>query len=377
MFGVTVYLDPARGTWFYVFDLPRSPDGPRRQKRRRGFASEQHAILAEQAARRRIGTDLPLPAAGSVAGELLRWLRDRDLDIALTTLATYRTIVHRYLIPQLCDMQLHTLDRYQIHDMYRHLLHHGSQTGGPLSPAMVRQVHRVLMKALKDLDIEIRRVRQPRAADKAEGGRKGVWTADECGRFLAHTAGDRLYAAWALVVVCGLRRGELAGLKWPKVDLERGAIHVHWQRSTAPGVIAGGVIEKEPKGSSRRTIAIGPALTQILNLHRARQEGEKAYAGWHYQDSGYVFCNRNGTPYHPRTFTDRFRTLTAQTDLPDIALHDGRHTSATVGADHGIPIHAMQQRLGHATGTTTMYYTHLVPDTARRTATTMENTILG
>jgi hypothetical protein len=36
----------------------------------------------------------------------------------------------------------------------------------------------------------------------------------------------------------------------------------------------------------------------------------------------------------------------------------------------------MQQRLGHATGTTTMYYTHVIGDTARRTATIMENTIL-
>jgi integrase len=260
--------------------------------------------------------------------------------------------------------------------MYRHLLHHGNRTGGPLSASMVRHIHRVLMKALKDLDVEVPRVRQPRA-DKAEGGRKGVWTADQCARFLAHTVNDRLYAAWVLVVVCGLRRGELAGLKWPKVDLERGAIHVHWQRSSASGVIAGGVVEKEPKGSSRRTIAIGPALVEIMNLHRVRQEGEKAHAGWHYQDRGYVFCNRDGTPYHPRTFTDRFRTLTAQTNLPNIALHDGRHTSATVGADHGIPIHAMQQRLGHATGVTTMYYTHIIPDTARQTATIMEDTILS
>lgn len=89
---MTVYLDPARGTWFYVFDLPRNPDGRRRQKRCRGFGSEQVAVLADQAARRRTGTDVPLPAAGSVAGELVRWLRDRDPNVALTTLAAYRTV---------------------------------------------------------------------------------------------------------------------------------------------------------------------------------------------------------------------------------------------------------------------------------------------
>jgi len=373
---MSVHVDRLRGTWLFIFDLPRGPDGRRRQMMRRGFADEQQAAVAEQAARRHVGVDIPIPVAGSVAGELVRWLQERELDMAITSLATYRNIVRRYLIPQLGDRQLLALDRYEIHDMYRHLLQHGSHTSGPLSPATVRQVHRVLMKALKDLDIEVRGVRQPRPTDKPVAGRKGVWTAQQCSTFLTHTAADRLHAAWTLVVVCGLRRGELAGLKWPKVDLDRGAIHVHWQRCCAPGVIADGVVEQGPKGTSRRTVAIGPALVAIINQHRARQEAEKARAGWHYHDAGYVFCKPNGGPYHPKTFTDRFRALCAQIEIPDIALHDGRHTCATVGADHGIPIHAMQQRLGHATGTTTMYYTHVVPDTARRTATIMENAIL-
>jgi integrase len=49
-------------------------------------------------------------------------------------------------------------------------------------------------------------------------GSQGVWTAAECRAFLVGAADDRLYAAWALAVVCGMRRSELAGLKWSKVD---------------------------------------------------------------------------------------------------------------------------------------------------------------
>jgi integrase len=117
-----------------------------------------------------------------------------------------------------------------------------------------------------------------------------------------------------------------------------------------------------------------------MTRHRARQEVEKVRAGGGYRDGGYVFCKPTGGPYHPKTLTDRFRALCARIDVPDITLHDGRHTCATVGADHGVPIHAMQQRLGHATGTGTgtgtMYYTHVIGDTARRTAVVMENTIL-
>jgi integrase len=57
-----------------------------------------------------------------------------------------------------------------------------------------------------------------------------------------------------------MRRGELASLKRSKVDLNTGVIHVHWQRAVASGEVNSGVIEKEPKGKSRRSIAMGPTL---------------------------------------------------------------------------------------------------------------------
>jgi integrase len=77
-----------------------------------------------------------------------------------------------------------------------------------------------------------------------------------------------------------MRRGELAGLKWPKVDLDTGVLYVHWQRAVASGEVDGGVIEKEPKGMSRRAIAIGPALVALLEAHRARQQAEVDLAGF-------------------------------------------------------------------------------------------------
>jgi integrase len=135
------------------------------------------------------------------------------------------------------------------------------------------------MKALKDLGVVIEGVRQPRATDRADKGRKGVWTAAQCNAVLAAAVGDRLSVAWTLPVVCGMRRGELAGLKWSKVDLDGGVLHVHWQRAVASGAINGGVVEKEPKGKSRRSIAIGPALKALLGEHREHQMAEEVRAG--------------------------------------------------------------------------------------------------
>jgi integrase len=174
-----------------------------------------------------------------------------------------------------------------------------------------------------------------------------------------------------------MRPGELAVLNWSKVDLDSGVVHVHWQRAVASGVVDGGVVEKEPKGKSRRSVAIGPTLVALLQDHRDRLRVEEDLAGVVYRRGGYVFCKEDGNPYHPKFFTDRFRDLCVTADVPVIVLHDARHSSATVGADHGVPQHAMQRRLGHAQSRTTQeVYTHVLPDAERRAAEIMEEAIL-
>lgn len=338
--------------------------------------TEALAAREEDLAKQQFGrTDLA--ADGTVTAELTRWLGERELDVAVTTLANYRNAVTKYIVPFLGGRQLYTLDKRAIHDLYRHLLAGGGRNGSALSAETVRHVHRTLMKALKDLGVSIEGVRQPRPADKEEKGRKGVWTAQQCSAFLIGAAGDRLFAVWAFAVVCGMRRGEVAGLKWSKVDLDAGVIYVHWQRAVASGEVEGGVVEKEPKGKSRRAIAIGPSLVALLREHRERQGAEESLAGVVYRRGGYLFCKEDGTPYHPKYLTDQFRSACTSTGVPVIVPHDARHSSATVGADHGVPQHAMQRRLGHAQSRTTQeVYTHVLPEAERRAAEIMEEAVL-
>jgi integrase len=113
------------------------------------------------------------------------------------------------------------------------------------------------------------------------------------------------------------------------------------------------VVEKEPKGKSKRTVALGPMLVAALRAHRIRQDAEKAAAGDLYEDGSYVFCREDGRPYYPRYFTDRWERGCLAADVPVIVLHDARHTSATTGADAGVPQHVMKNRLGHASRRTT------------------------
>jgi integrase len=118
-------------------------------------------------------------------------------------------------------------------------------------------------------------------------------------------------------------------------------------------------------------------LTTLLHEHLERQRAEQDLAGIIYRRGGYVFCREDGMPYHPKFFTDRFRELCSSARAPVIVLHDARHSSATVGADHGVPQHAMQRPLGHAQSRTTQeVYTHVLPDAERRAAEIMEEATL-
>jgi hypothetical protein len=85
-------------------------------------------------------------------------------------------------------------------------------------------------------------------------------------------------------------------LRWQRVDLEKGILFVHWQRTAT----SAGVVEKEPKGKSRRAIALGPAVVAALRALKVRQEAEKALAGIIYRDDDYVFCHEDGRPYYPK-----------------------------------------------------------------------------
>ena len=206
--------------WFYIVDLPPGPDGKRRQKKR-GYLTQDAALKGEREL---------LAAFGSA--ELAAWLAERELDLEATSLANYRDVVRCYIAPHIGRYQLYGVDKQLINGLYKTLLRCGDRRGGPLSAWTVRIVHRVLMKALKDIGITVEGVRQPRPEARETMSRKCVGTPAQPKQFLTFHADHRMRAAWALAIVVGARRGEIAGLEWSRIDLDRGVLYLHWQRTT-------------------------------------------------------------------------------------------------------------------------------------------------
>jgi integrase len=186
--------------------------------------------------------------------------------------------------------------------------------------------------------------------------------------------GDRLRAAFLVLFLTGVRRGELLGLRWCDVDLEAGVLHVRQilERITNPQGTGRKtvLVFLEPKtDSSRRTIALPGECVTALRQHRARQAAERLHLGAAYRDQGLVFATEDGRPIDPRRMNELFTQALTRAGVPHIRLHDSRHTFATWLLQAGVSLKTVSDQLGHASiSTTADIYAHVTAAVARQAA---------
>jgi integrase len=205
------------------------------------------------------------------------------------------------------------------------------------------------------------RVRRPRSQSRS----MTVWTPEQSRAFLAATKSDRLFPAWALFLGRGLRRGEAAGLRWEHVDLDGG-----WLEVVTTRVLMGDgrAVESGPKTKAgARTIDLDSALVGILRTHRIHQVEEQLTVGKAWDRSGYVFTtNELGEPYYPGYFTAEWERRIGTLGLPQIRLHDARHSCFSAMLKAGTSIKVVQELAGHSSATVTLdVYAHVLPGMAK------------
>lgn len=78
-----------------------------------------------------------------------------------------------------------------------------------------------------------RRPRRIMGTDRRAAGPLALWTAEHLAEFLSAVNDDLLFALWWLAALRGLRRGELCGLRWADIDLDRSVLTIARNRTTA------------------------------------------------------------------------------------------------------------------------------------------------
>lgn len=179
--------------------------------------------------------------------------------------------------------------------------------------------------------------------------------------FVEASTDERLHALFVLAVTQGLRLGEICGLRWKDVSLERRQLSVRMQLQwTKRGW---DLIEPKTR-SSKRTIRLTELAVQALKQHRARQAKTRLRAGAEWTDNDLVFCSRYGT-FISRTRVVRraFHRVLAASGCPlDLPFHGLRHTFATLKMEAGESAKVVSEQLGHASVQPTLdLYSHVTP----------------
>lgn len=166
----------------------------------------------------------------------------------------------------------------------------------------------------------------------------------------------------------GLRRGEIAGLRWDDIDFDKGTLSITRNRvQLDSSVVADGasrVASNDPKTrSSIRTLPIDSDLVRVLREVRTNQREEQLRAGTAYEPSGYVAVSELGTAYTPDALTKIWHKLTDNAGVRAIRLHDARHSAGTAMHLRGVPIATIAAWLGHSDASFTMTrYAHSQDD---------------
>src|ERR1700682_3811087 len=175
-------------------------------------------------------------------------------------------------------------------------------------------------------------------------------TATEVRQLLDHVQGYRYAAAWHLAL-SGLRRGEIAALRWSDVDFQAGTLAISRNRLRFGDQIVEGTVKS--KGSARN-LPLPDTLAATLKAAKGHQAADKLSLGAAYEGSGYVLVDEAGRPLSPHALTSRWSRLLADAGVPPLRLHDAPHTWRTLKHLEGVASAVIAAWLGHASSAFTM-----------------------
>lgn len=290
---------------------------------------------------------------------------DGNKSVSVRTLEGYRGNVERYIIPRIGSVPVERLSGRQVAEMETWLLNKGGRYGRGLSNNTVRQVHRILSKALKDgrklkkfgrkVVDEVEVVEGPQETQYEE------WTLswEDITRFLDGIKDLQYRACFLVAMQTGFRRSELAGLQWQDVDLQKGNLSVRKARVKLP---SGRVLTSTPKSGRDRSVILPPQSLEALTDHRERRGSSSG-------NGNFVFSKIDGTPLDPNQITKKFKKVATIAGFGNLRLHDLRHTHATLLLNEEVNLKVTSERLGHSSiAITAKLYSHVLATVQRSAA---------
>jgi len=381
----------AEGKYQIRYELPRvGSRGARRRRKEFVFGAKADA---EQRLRDRLADAHSgrYPDEDRLTFAVLaeRYLVEKKMSREPTTVAYYKRYLAKHILPKLGDRRLRDIRAHDVRTLLAEARDTSRTTkrGQPLGPASLRNIlvaiRAVLAWGVKQGHVAFNE------ADKVEPPaqphiERSVVDLEGLRALLAAAEGTELATIVPVAIGTGLRRSELAALRWSDLDLDCGTIRVR----RAAANLDGKVIIKAPKTKRAKRIDTVPAFV-LAALRRQNHEqlarrkqllggDELAAKRAQSAEDAVVFDRLDGRAWDPNELSRQFSRLVRRKKLPALRLHDLRHSYASIAFAAGVPLSTISRSMGHsAIGVTDAIYLHLRDDAPREKADRLDAYLNG
>ena len=270
------------------------------------------------------------------------WFRIVKFKVKESTYANYKMKADKHILPEFGGIAYSQLSAKSVHEFIEKKLKRG------LSPKYISDIIVVFKSMAKYISSEhgynnpLSNVILPKSSDKE----LHLFSEKEQVKFQKYISEniDTTTIGIMLSYYAGLRVGEVCGLKWSDIDLEKSTLTV---RRTVQRIMRKNgsksteLVILSPKSiNSKRTIPLPEFLWKILKNYKS---GDNAY-----------IISGSEKITEPRTMQYRFKSLLRKADLPSVNYHSLRHMFATNGIKLGFDVKTLSEILGHSTVETTL-----------------------
>jgi len=299
------------------------------------------------------------------------WFNVHKKTLEDTTKASYEMYIEKHIKPVLGNITLQKITPLQIQDMYNSMIKKG------LSANTVKHAHAVLNQVIKSavsnnilLTNPMNGVKLP----KLTKFKPTMCTQNDYKSVVNIVKDHSIYTALILAARAGLRRGEIAGLRWSDIDFNNKTINVEQVLIVLKGEIK---FKPYPKTEqSKRKFTVDDITMEILKKQKEIcDQNTKKYKA-KYLGYDLVVCRENGKYIRPDGLSEAFRKIADKCGLGNLRLHDLRHFNATIMAMLGIDVKTAATRFGDRPDTMLQIYTHTLEEMDKEAANKI-NTLLN
>ncbi len=268
-----------------------------------------------------------------------------------TTSMTVSYAIYKLIIPNLMyDIKLTHITTEYINELLESINKLGTSTAN--------KAREILFLALKEAWLEKYITTNP--VEKSKEYRRNnkpitILKEDEIKKMLEVTSKENWYLEILLALFCGLRKGEIMGLKFTDFDFKRNTVTISRQVATNFTMKANEFnisnakrIETEPKTeNSYRTLKVPKMIMVEVTKRKEYMKQQKLILKDNFIDNDYITCQKNGSARSAGSLNTYLQKLSKRLNFSNITIHGLRHMYATILIEQNVALPKISSLLGH------------------------------